>query len=209
MTNRPISPALVVIDMQNAFCDPKGTLGLLGYDVAPLREPIPRVARLIRAARELNVPVLFTRSVYRPDYADGGILLDELFCEVKRFNGVTAGSWDARIIDLLEPQPEETVIDKNRYSAFFRTRLEDVLKKLRVDTLLICGVTTTGCVESTARDACFRDFRVCVVSDATAEVDRSLHDAGLRILELWFGYVVDSSAAIEMLETRHFETRDK
>src|SRR5262249_2015916 len=150
-------------------------------------------------ARESRVPVIFTRSVYRTDYSDGGIVLDELFPEVKQWKGVTAGSWDAEILQELGPQPGEIVIEKNRYSAFFRTPLEESLRRVEADTLVLCGLTTSACVESTARDACFRDFRVCVVANASSEVNQELHEAALKTVQLWFGYVLDSCKAIELL----------
>jgi ureidoacrylate peracid hydrolase len=186
--------------MQNAFCDPGGHLARLGYDVRAMQAVVPSVTELVEEARKVAVPILFTRSVLRPDYADGGIVVNELFPEVKTVGGVTAGSWDAAIIPDLQPRAGE-VVDKTRYSAFYRTSLENTLRELQVDTVMLCGVTTTACVESTARDACFRDFRVCVVRDATAEVDRRLHQAALEVIDLWFGYTVSAAEAVSAMRT--------
>src|SRR5512142_1615153 len=109
--------------MQNAFCDAKGHLAVLGYDITPLEAVVPSVGTLLQASRAASVPVVFTRSLLRPDYADGGIVVEELFPDVKRVGGVAEGSWDAEIIARLQPITGETVIAKTRYSAFFRTPL--------------------------------------------------------------------------------------
>ncbi len=200
-----VRTALLVVDMQNAFCSPEGHLARLGYGVAPLQAAIIPVQRLVAAAREAHVPVIFTRSVLKPDYSDGGIVVRELFPQVKEVGGVAAGSWDAEIIAQVTPLPGEIVIKKTRYSAFYKTRLEEVLLDLKVDTVLVCGVTTAACVESTARDACFRDFRVCLVADATAEVDPALHDAAIRTIQLWFGYVASGETVLQIIRSQTME----
>jgi len=181
---------LIVVDMQNAFCHPEGSMRRIGLKTQPLRAPIAAIAKLIETARAAKVIVIFTRYVYRSDYADGGILIKELFPQIKEVSGLRAGTWDVEVIDELKPAPGEFVIDKNRYSAFFKTSLEDVLRESVVDTLMIVGVTTSMCVESTARDAHFRDYRVWIVREATAEIDAQRHESALATIEFGFGRVI-------------------
>jgi len=112
--------------------------------------------------------------------------------------------WDAEIIEDLAPGPDDFVIDKSRYSAFYGTRLEPVLNGLGVRSLVLCGVTTNICVETTARDASQRDYRVFVVSDATGELTRERHENALAILDYGFGWVVSVRDVVATLEPEAF-----
>ena len=182
--------ALLVVDMQNGFCHDDGAINRMGLPAARLRDAIEPCARLVAAARAARVPVLFTRYVYRRDYADGGLLVDELMPDLKTHEALRAGSWDAEVIDALAPAAGEPVIDKNRPSAFFGTDLEAALKTLGARNLVVCGVTTNCCVETTVRDASQRDIRTFVVRDAVAEYDDDRHAVALKSMALLFAYVV-------------------
>ena len=96
------------------------------------------------------------------------------------------GSWDAAILDEFAPRPAEGVSDKNRPSAFYAPAMEAALARLDVDTLVVCGVTTSCCVESTVRDASQRDYKVFVARDAVAEMDEARHDASLATMGALF-----------------------
>jgi ureidoacrylate peracid hydrolase len=188
--------ALIVVDMQNGFCHPRGSFGNLGLDVTMTNAAIGGCRRLVDAAHEHDVPVIFTRYVYRADYADGGVLVQEILPALAEVKSLAAGTWDADIVDELHPAERDFVIDKNRYSAFYGTGLEPILTSLMVDTLVICGVTTNMCVETTARDASQRDYRVFVAGDACGELDKDRHDMALATLGFGFGWVVDSDEAV-------------
>jgi len=188
--------ALIVIDMQNGFCHPDGSLGKLGFDVSMCQEAIPGCEHLVREAHRAGVPVIFTRYVYRADYKDGGVLVREVIPALSESNSLAAGSWDAHLIDELVPQEQDFVVDKNRYSAFYATSLDSILSSLRVTNLVLAGVTTNMCVETTARDASQRDYRVFVVSDATGELDRARHDMALNTIGFGFGAVVESAEVV-------------
>ena len=108
---------------------------------------------------------------------------------MRESNALIAGSWDAEIVAELAPQPGDVVIDKSRPSAFYGTQLEPVLTSLGVRNLVMAGVTTNICVETTARDAGQRDYHVHVVSDATAEFEKERHDHALGTLGFMFGWV--------------------
>lgn len=108
-------------------------------------------------------------------------------------------SWDAAVVDELAPREGEVVLDKTRYSAFYKTDLEERLRSLGIETLIVCGVTTNICVESTVRDAFFRDIRVVVPSDATAAVTPELHEGALRCFEYGFGQVATVAEIEEAL----------
>ena len=181
-------PALIVVDMQNGFCMSGGFMNKIGLDYSTSADAVAPIARLVAAARAAGVPIVFTRYSLNEDYSDAGLLL-ELFPAIRDARGIVRGSWDADIVDRLRPREGEIVLDKTRYSAFYGTNLEERLRELGVDTVIVCGVTTNICVESTVRDAFFRDIRTIVPSDGTAAVTPELHEGALRDFEYGFGDV--------------------
>lgn len=143
-------------------------MNTIGLDYLSSAAAIEPIFRLLAAAREARIPIFFTRYSLNEGYSDVGLLL-EVFPQIEGTGGMVRGLWDAEVVDALAPQPGETVIDK-RYSAFYDTDLEPRLRDAGVDTLIVCAVTTNICVESTVRDAFFRDIRVVVPWDGTAAV---------------------------------------
>jgi len=103
------------------------------------------------------------------------------------------------LVPHMDARPDDYILDKNRYSAFYNTNLEVILRGLAVDTLVICGVTTEICVESTVRDAYFRDFKVLVPEDAVAAMDVVRHEGTLLTIQYGFGTVTTTAAVIELL----------
>ena len=111
-----------------------------------------------------------------------------------------AGTWNTRIVDELQPEPHDIIVSKHRFSGFFGTDLDTVLKTLGVTTLIFTGVTTSVCVESTLRDASFRDYACLLLEDCTVEQTRANHDATVLITQLALGWVSDSASFVEALE---------
>ena len=162
----------------------------LGHNIGMLTEAIAGCRSLVETARPADVPIVFTRYVYRSDYRDGGLLVQELMPELVEANSLKAETWDVEIVGELTPRPGDFVIDKNRYSAFYGTGLEPILTSLAINSLVICGVTTNMCVETTARDAMQRDYRTFIVRDATGELDPQRHEFALATLGFGFGRIV-------------------
>jgi ureidoacrylate peracid hydrolase len=133
--------------------------------------------------------VIYSRYVYQPGYTDGGLLTSELLPAIAQSGPLAAGSWDAEILDELKPQTGDIVIDKSRYSAFYGTRLEPTLTAQSIRSLVVAGVTTNMCVETTVRDASQRDYRPFVVSDASGELDANRHRHALNTIGFGFGWV--------------------
>jgi ureidoacrylate peracid hydrolase len=185
--------ALLVIDMQNGFCSDEGSVNRIGLPVARLRTAIAPCVQLVEAAHAVRVPVIYTRYVYRPDFADGGLLVKELLPALRTERALIAGSWDAEIINELQPKEADFVIDKNRASGFYATGMEPILKGLGIENLVVCGVTTNCCVETTVRDASQRDYRTFVVSDAVAEFDDQRHQVALQSMGMLFADIVEVS----------------
>lgn len=181
--------ALMVIDMQNGFMDEKGSMAEIGMPYTELQPALKGTAALVAAAREADIPIIYTRYVYMADYSDGGLLPNMLVPAMREVDALKVGSWDADVIDELQPHDGDVIIDKARPSAFYGTRLEPVLTSLGVRNLVLTGVTTNICVETTARDAGQRDYHVHVVSDATAEYEQARHDHALNTIGFTFGWV--------------------
>ena len=160
-----MSAAIIVVDMQNGFVHPEGSVARLGMELVDREAVIQENAAMVEEARRFGVPIVYTRHVHRPAYLDAPPLVRERFTEVQ---GLLAGTWDAEVHDALAPQPGDAIVDKNRYDAFLYTDMEVVLRALGATSLLVTGVATNVCVESTARAADMRDFKVSVAIDCTS-----------------------------------------
>lgn len=182
--------AVLVIDMQNGFVHPDGSLPRLGMGLPGATEAVARTAELIAAAREADVPVLFTRHVYRDGMLDMPPRMRDMLAETTGADPdiLGRGTWDADVIDDLKPAPGEVIIDKNRFDAFLYTDLEVQLRALGVKRLVVCGVVTNVCVESTVRSGQQRDFEIYVAADCTA-AQPEFHEAALAGMASVFGTV--------------------
>lgn len=182
--------ALVIVDMQNAFCSPTGSFARLGYDMSGCIDAIPGCARALALARRAEIPIVFATYAYRPDYIDGGYLVRSIHPEVVSVGALLSGTSDVSVVEDLAPRKGELMVVKNRYSAFMGTSLEAILRSRGITSLTICGVTTNVCVESTARDAAQLDFEVTVARDATGEIDEERGRVALRSIEHACGRVL-------------------
>lgn len=214
----PSRTAVMVIDMQNDFGCRGGMFDRAGLDVAPIAHLVQPISRLLEAARRNALLIVYTRQEHNADLSDAGNEDAPHRIKHKRLNigaavvapnGIQSqilvrDTWNTAIIPELEPQPGDAVISKHRYSAFFETSLDTLLRARRINTLIFTGATTSICVESTVRDATFRDYRCIVLRDCTAELIaadtmRSNHEASLLAIELLFGWTAESEAVIDAL----------
>lgn len=175
--------ALMVVDMQKFFLDSQSPTFTCGG--IPI---LPNIKKLIKLYRELGRPIIFTRHVHHPDNLDSGIMgwWWEGMC--------IEDSPESEIHPELVPLPLEKVILKHRYSAFYNTDLETILRVLRIEDLVISGVMTNMCVESTSRDAYYRDYRVFVPADGTGSINEEMHLASLLNLSFGFAFVTSTDA---------------
>ncbi len=190
--------ALIVVDMQNGFIFDEGVLPKMGLDNTHLKPTVEPVRSLVEACHRDGVPVIFTRYILRRDYTDAGCFA-ELFPSAKEVGALAGGTWDVEVLDELGARPDDFFVDKTRYSAFYNTNMEVILRGLAVNTIIVCGVTTEICVESTIRDAFFRDYRVVVPSDAVAAIDPVRHEGTLRTIAYGFGAVTTTGELLEIL----------
>lgn len=189
--------ALIVVDMQNGFLDSKGSMAQLGFASDKLAAASPGVQRLVAGARKADVPVFWTRYVYEPDFRDGGVQLEEIMPMLKDVNLCVNGTWDAEIHPDMKPEPGDIIIDKNRPSSFYATRLESYLRAQGIENVVVCGVTTNICVETTVRDAAQRDYRTFVVRDAVGEVDDFRGQTALKAMEYLFARVMNVNDVLD------------
>lgn len=174
----PQKSALMVVDMQKFFLDPASPTYTCG-GIAIL----PNLVRLIHGFRQAGRPVIFTRHVHHPDLLDAGIMgwWWEGMC--------LEGSPESEIHPDIQPLPGEKVIFKHRYSAFYNTDLETILRVLKVEDIVMSGIMTNMCCESTTRDAYFRDYRVFFLADGTGSINEEMHLASLLNLSFGFAWI--------------------
>lgn len=189
MQLRASASALLVIDMQRFFL----TEGSKTFCKAGL-EIVPNIKRLLHAFRENQIPVIFTRHCHHPSGIDAGIM--GWWWEGRCIEGTP----ESEVIEELAPLAHEKQVLKHRYSAFFDTDLQTILRVMKVEDLVITGIMTNLCCETTARDAYMRDFRVFFLADATATLTEEMHLASLMNLALGFAYVTTTDEIIGMLK---------
>jgi len=174
--------AMLVVDMQNGFCHPQGSFTRIDMGLEGADRAVHNAAIAIAQARRAAIPVVFTRHLYRPGRADEGRALTRNSPALAGVDGLETGTWDAEIVDELGCGPNDLVVDKVRFDAFQWTSLEPLLRGLGVDELVICGVVTNICVETTARSAFMRDFAVTLLADCCAAKTRRLHELSIEVL---------------------------
>ena len=179
MTYDPATTALVVVDMQNGFCHPDGSLYALGSEDA-----IEPVGELVDRAHDAGVQVIYTRDVHPPDQFDDAHYYDEFdrWCA-----HVLEGSWDAEIVEELPVTDDDYVVVKHTYDAFHQTELEGWLQAHGIKTLLFCGTLANVCVFHTAGSAGLRDFKPVLVEDALGYIEADHKEYAVDHSEFLFG----------------------
>jgi nicotinamidase-related amidase len=186
-----MTTALLVVDMQNGFCHPNGSIPSIAAPLVNNARVLRRNVEAVNRARALGRPIIFTRHCWDRSMIDAGQayvnpIVDadrEMAAALRERGALVQGSWDAAIVDELAPADEEFVIDKPRYDAFLGTRLEHLLRGLTVTDLIVTGVVTNICVESTTRSGYMRDYRMTVVADCVTAQTQRLHENALEAME--------------------------
>jgi ureidoacrylate peracid hydrolase len=214
----PRQTAILVIDMQNDFGAPGGMFDRAGIDIGGITAAADASRPVLRVARDAGIPVVYLKMEHAPDLCDlgptdGPHWIKHLPMRVGEVVSAPDGSesrilvrdtWNTQILDALAPELGDHVVSKHRYSGFFETELEEVLCGLGAKYLLVTGCTTSVCVESTVRDAMFRDYSCIVLEDCTAEpigagLARTNHEASLLVIETLYGWVSNARAVCDAL----------
>jgi ureidoacrylate peracid hydrolase len=218
LTIDPVQTALIVVDMQNDFGSDGGMFQRAGIDISPVKEVVEPIRRVLTAARGNALKIVYLKMGFRPDLQDAGPAGApnrdrHLFLGVGQQVRAPDGSksriliqdhWSTEILPELAPEAGELQLYKHRFSGFFETGLDAELRRSGIRYLIVTGCTTSVCVESTVRDAMFRDYSCLVLSDCCAEpighqLSRSNHEASLLVIQTLFGWVSRSDAFIEAL----------
>jgi nicotinamidase-related amidase len=201
--------ALLIIDMQRDFMEPGGFGETLGNDVSQLARAVAPIAALLAAARGNGMTVIHTREGHLPDLSDAPPAKIERGAPSLRIGDpgpmgriLIRGEAGHDIIPELYPVEGEIVIDKPGKGAFYATTLGADLKAREIDTLLVCGVTTEVCVNTTVREANDRGYRCIVIADGCASYFPEFHEMGLKMIKAQggiFGWVTDSAVVIDAI----------
>ena len=207
----PATTAVIVVDMQNDFGAQGGMFERAGIDISMIQAAVGPTARVLAFARESGIRIVYLKMALRPDLSDLGPSgrarrASQKFGFGKAMRApdgregrtLIRDTWNTDVLPALKPQPPDKAIYKHRFSGFFQTELDDVLKQAGTRTLVFTGCTTSVCVESTLRDAAFRDYDCVVLADCTGEpighgLARSNHEASLLLIQTSFGWVSSSS----------------
>ena len=193
----PAKMALVIVDMQNVFCQPGGAL-----EIAPSRDTADNINQLTAACREANIPVIWIRSYHPPGGADWRMFFDYFITPERgkmAAEQLEESNPGSAIYAEMEVDPSDYVVNKVRDSAMIAgsSNLERLLRSLHRDTIIICGTRSNVCCESTARDAMMLDFKVLFVSDGTSAMSAEEHQATLDTLAQSFADVVTTEEVLK------------
>jgi ureidoacrylate peracid hydrolase len=211
--------AVIVVDMQNDFSAKGGMFDRAGIDLSMIQSAIAPTSKVLAAARQAGIKIIYLKMGFQPDLSDLGSsnapnrvrhLQFGVGQTVRAPNGTESrnlirDTWSTDIISELEPHADDIILYKHRFSGFYQTDLDNILKQLDVNNLIVTGCTTSVCVESTVRDAMFRDYSCVLLEDCMGEpigydFPRSNHDASLMLIQALFGWVSTSAEFINALD---------
>lgn len=214
--------AVIVVDMQNDFGAVGGMFQRAGIDISKIQAAVAPTAKVLAVARKEGIKIVYLKMAFKPDLSDAGASdsvnlvrhqqIMKVGTKVKSPTGADSrilirDTWNTDILPELTPKVEDTILYKHRFSGFYQTDLDNILKKMGVKYLIFTGCTTSICVESTIRDAMFRDYLPILLADCTAEpigddLPRSNHEASLLTIQVLFGWISNSNDFIKGLEAR-------
>lgn len=208
----PARTALLVIDMQRDFCAPGGYAEKAGLNISLLRDPIPAISSLLNAARRCGMLVVYTREGHRRDLSDCAPTKMARSRQARAPIGsegpiaklLVRGEYGHGIVDELAPKPGEPIVDKPGYGAFYQTDLEIILRSRGIRQLILTGVTTEVCIQSTLREAVDRGFECITVADGCASAYPDLHAASLAMIQVEGGILGRVQTAAELLQSLEY-----
>lgn len=204
--------ALIVIDMQNAFVKKGGMLDLWGYDIAPCQKIVDPIKKIISATRANGMKIIYTVHQYSPDLRESGGPDLSIWYKASTITDLRKhpewrdklqirGTWGADIIEELKPQEVDIVLEKHRYSAFYQTNLDTILKTFDLKYLLFTGIATNICVEASIRDAFYNGYFPILIPNACANVGPPFtQDATVFNVTLCYGWVISTENLIKSLK---------
>jgi ureidoacrylate peracid hydrolase len=201
MSLKAAETAVIVIDMQNAYASLGGYVDLAGFDISGAQSTIANIARTLTAARASGIQVVYLQNGWDPDYVEAGTPLSPNYhksnaLKTMRRNPnlkgqlLARGGWDYEIVDALTPQEGDIRVHKPRYSAFFNSQLDAILRARGIRNLIFVGIATNVCVESTLRDGFHLEYFGYMLEDATHQLGPDyIQKATVYNIETFFGWV--------------------
>jgi ureidoacrylate peracid hydrolase len=198
---KPAETAVIVVDMQNAYATQGGYVDIAGFDISGASSAIAQTKKVLDAARAAGILVIYFQNGWDKDYVEAGGPGSPNWHKSNALRTMRArpelagtllakGTWDYALVDELTPQPGDIVIPKTRYSGFFNTNIDSVLRSRGIRTLVFTGVATNVCVESSLRDAFHLEYFGIVLEDATHHLGPDfIQEAALFNIEKFFGWV--------------------
>ena len=205
----PEQTALIVIDMQNAYTSTGGYLDLAGFDVSKTKPVVENIKKAVAAAHEAGIQVIYFKNGWDDQYLEAGGLDSPNFHKSNALKTMrkkpelqgtllAKGHWDFELIDELQPLEQDLVIEKPRYSGFFNTALDSMLRCRGIRNLVFVGIATNVCVESTLRDGFFLEYFGVALDDACYQAGPvEAHEASLFNIKTFFGWVSDTKHFVE------------
>jgi ureidoacrylate peracid hydrolase len=201
----PAKTALIVVDVQNDFCGSQGACATVGDNLGSVPGMLTRLIALLKSAREVGLTIVFVQAKYDAVYMSNP-WVEQLHHKRGFHDGICLSNTTG--IDFVSgtgPEPNaknEIVVIKHRYSAFWGTDIDAILRSRAIENVIISGIATEGCPESTARDAFFRDYRIVAVDDCLGSFDPPAHSASIKVLAKLFGHSASSSEIIRIWSTQ-------
>ena len=211
--------AVIVCDMQNDFGSKGGMFDRAGLDISMIQRTVGPTANVLASARRARLKIIYLKMAFRPDLSDLGTPDSPIRVRRLRLGAgkpvrapdgtesriLIRDTWNTDIVPELKPQADDVVVYKHRFSGFYQTDLDGILRQLGVRYLIVTGCTTSVCVESTVRDATFRDYACVLLADCMGEpvgydLPRTNHDASLLVIQMRFGWVSGSAEFIRAVE---------
>jgi ureidoacrylate peracid hydrolase len=193
--------AVIVVDMQNAYASPGGYLDLAGFDIGGAARVVEQTAKVLAVAREAGMTIVYFQNGWDPDYREAGGPGSPNFHKSNALKTMRArpelqgkllarGGWDYELVEALKPQPGDIELHKTRYSGFFHSQLDSLLRARGIRNIVLVGIATNVCVESTLRDGFFLEYFGIMLEDATHQAGPEfLQKASVYNIETFFGWV--------------------
>ncbi|MBR0655100.1 pyrimidine utilization protein B [Plastoroseomonas arctica] len=193
--------ALIIVDMQNAYASPGGYIDIAGFDISGTSQVIARIGTVAQTARAAGMPVIFFQNGWDPAYAEAGGPGSPNFHKSNALKTMrkqpelagtllSKGGWDYALVDALKPEPADLVVPKTRYSGFFNTNIDSLLRARGIRNIVFTGIATNVCVESSLRDAFHLEYFCVVLEDATHAAGPDFaQKAAIYNIETFFGWV--------------------
>lgn len=210
--------AVIVVDMQNDFCSKGGLFDRAGINISQVQKAVAPTEKVLTAARDAGMKIVYLKMGFRPDLSDLGTedspnRVRHLHFGVgqpcktpdgRQGRFLIRDTWNTDILEQLRPRSDDVVLYKHRFSGFYQTELDDILRTGKIKNLIFTGCTTSVCVDSTIRDAMFRDYRCVMLADCSgepigSELQRSNHEASLLTIEKLFGWVSESEQFVSAI----------